>query len=341
MRQITFANTHLLWLLIIIPIFFLLFTIIRYQRIKQLAKLGKSNIVRQLSLETVRYKPWLKFIILMSALSLIIVAIARPQFVSQTKVNANENVEIFFALDISNSMLAQMPNNTITRIDYAKSLITKSLEKLTTHKVGLIGFAGQAVMLVPITRDYAAFSLIIRSLNPSYLTAQGTNIADAINLAINSFSESENSQKYIILISDGEDHEGSIEDACQQALNKGIKVFTLGIGSTRGEPIYIDNAPMKDKDGNVVITKLNETVLLKIAKTTNANYYNLSNNTRAIETVLNEIKSNEKDGKTKVAKMDDKFHYFIFPAILLLFFEIFILNRQNRWLANLKIFQKK
>ena len=209
------------------------------------------------------------------------------------------------------------------------------------RSVGLIGFAGQAVMLIPITKDYNAFKLIIRSLNPTYLSAQGTNIADAINLALNSFSTSENSQKYIILISDGEDHQGNIEQACEDAIKKGIKIYTLGIGTTRGEPIYIDNVPFKDKDDNVVITKLNETILLKIAKSTNADYHNLSTNTRAIETIMNQIQNNEKDGKTKVAKMDDKFHYFLFPALILLFFEILILNRQNRWLASLKIFQKK
>lgn len=341
MKQLTFANPQLLWLLIIVPILLLAFTTLRIYRNKQLAKLGKQEIVRKLSLETVRYKPWLKFLLLMISLVLIIISLARPQFVSQTKINANENIEIFFALDISNSMLAQLPNNTITRIDFAKSLISKSIDKFTIHKLGLIGFAGQAVMLIPITKDYNAFKLIIRSLNPTYLTAQGTNIADAINLALNSFSESENSQKYIILISDGEDHQGNIEQATQEALNKGIKIYTLGIGSTRGEPIYIDNVPFKDKDGNVVITKLNEAILLKIAKTTNANYYNLSTNTRAIETIINQIQSNQKDGKTKIAKMDDKFHYFLLPALFLLFFEIFILNRQNRWLASLKIFQKK
>jgi Ca-activated chloride channel family protein len=292
-------------------------------------------------LEAVKYKPWLKFTILMLSLGLIIVALARPQFASETKANANENVEIFFALDISNSMLAESQNSSISRLDYAKSVILRSIDKLDAHKIGLVGFAGQAVMLIPITHDYSAFKLLIQSVNPSYLSDQGTDIADALNLSINSFSQNENSQKYIVLISDGEDHEGNIEQACDDAKKAGIKIFTIGIGSTRGEPIYLDGQLMKDKDGNVVISKLNETILLKIAKSTNADYYNLSTNSKAIDQVLSSIKNNTKDGKTKVSKMEDKFHYFLLPALILLLLESLILNRQNRWLAKLKIFSKQ
>lgn len=338
MNSFNFGEAKFLWFLILVPVFLILFAFLQYKKKKNLLKLGNLEVVRSLSIETVRYKPWLKFLLLILSMTLIIIALSKPQFSTKVKEEQAENVEIFFILDISNSMNAQLPQSQLSRLDYSKAMIIKSLEK-TNFKVGLIIFAGQAAMQIPITKDYDAFRLIINSLQSKFITDQGTNIGDAINMALNSFSPVENVKKYIILISDGEDHEGNVEVAIENSKQTGVSVYTLGLGSSRGEPVILDGTPLRDKDGNIVISKLNEALLYQIAVKTGGKYYNLQTNSRAIETIFKEINSKDVK-KQRVVKYENKAHYFLFIALILLVIEIFILPRQNRWIASLKIFEK-
>ncbi len=336
-----FDNVHLFWLLLLIPVFFGLFGFVRYNRRKQLSKLGNTDIVNKLMLETSNFKPWLKFSILMLAMALLIIALARPEFATETKVNANDNSEIIIALDISNSMLADADNMSFSRLKLAKNAISNMIDNLKNEKIGLVVFAGQAVMQIPITRDYGAFKLILNSLEPDYISAQGTDISDAIDLATSSFSPGKDFHKSIIIISDGEDHEGNIEPAIQRAKKDGITIYTIGIGSTRGNPININGKPMTDKNGQIIISKLNEEILRKISKETNGIYINFSGNPRALKDVYEKMTKSDTKGTTKVVKYDEKYHYFVFPALILLIIEFFILNRRNKWIAKINIFEKK
>ncbi|MBN2662366.1 MAG: VWA domain-containing protein [Bacteroidales bacterium] len=340
MEDIIFQNTEIFWLLFAIPLFFGIFIFLRFKRKQQLQKLGNIKVVSVLVQGTSIFRPWFKFSLIMLSVSLLIVALARPQFATETKVKANENNEIIIALDISNSMLAKAQNSTLTRLDYAQKAINDLIANLENEKIGMVVFAGQAIMQVPITHDYSAFKLILNSIDPSYISAQGTDLTDAINLSVNAFSPIENNQKTIIIISDGEDHEGNIEPAIEKAKQNGIKIYTVGIGSTRGEPIYLNGSILKDQNGEVVMSKLNEDILRQIANQTGGDFINFTSNSQALKDVYYAINQTDASGKTKVAKFDDKYHYFVFPALLLLIFDFFILIRKNKWISKIDIFNK-
>lgn len=340
MEDIIFKNTELFWLLLLIPMFLGIFTFLRFKRKKQLKKLGNAKVVSVLIHGNSNFRPWFKFVILMLSVSLLIVALARPQFATETKVKANENNEIIIALDISNSMLAKAQNSTLTRLDYAQKAINDLISNLENEKIGMVVFAGQAIMQVPITHDYSAFKLILNSIDPSYISAQGTDLTDAINLSVNAFSPIENNQKTIIIISDGEDHEGNVAPAIEKAKQNGIKIYTVGIGSSRGEPIYLNGSILKDQNGEVVMSKLNEDILRQIANETDGSYINFTVNSQALKDIYSAVNQTDASGKTKVAKFDDKYHYFVFPALLLLIFDFFILIRKNKWLTKIDIFNK-
>lgn len=338
MQEMIFENPKLFWLLLIIPVFFTWFALMRNNRKKQLTKLGDSTVLKQLMLETSNRRPWFKFSLLMTALALMIIALARPQFATETKVNTNDNSEIIIALDISNSMLANSQLNSFSRLTLAKNAISNMIDNLVNERIGLVVFAGQAVMQIPITNDYSAFKLILKSLQPGYISAQGTAISDAIELSISSFSPEKEFKKSIIIISDGEDHEGDISRAINEAKQNSIPIYTVGIGSKRGDPINIDGQPLTDNKGQIVISKLNEDLLRKIAKGTDGQYVNFAGNAKILNKIYENMKSTDGTGKTKVAKYDEKYHYFIFPALILILLEFFILVRKNRWLAKIKIF---
>lgn len=341
MQNFDFQNKSALWLLIIILLLIVWFVFIRYQRRKNIKKIGDREVVNKLQLENSNFRPWLKFMILITALALLIIGLANPQFATETKVSSAENGEIIIALDISNSMLSTDNNFRLSRLDLAKNGISKLIDILKQEKLGLITFAGQAVMQIPITRDYSTFYLMLNSIDPSYISSQGTAIADAINLACEAFTPDKQTSKTIILISDGEDHEGDIDQAIENAKAKGIKVFTVGIGTSAGAPIIINGKPLKDSKGNIVISKLNETILKKIAKDTHGEYLNLSSNIDALKIIYDKLKNTDKQGKVKIAKYEAKFDYFVFPALLLIILEFFILTRENRWVSKINIFDKR
>jgi Ca-activated chloride channel homolog len=338
--DITFGNIELLWILLAIPVMFGLFAVVRLYRRKQIAKLGKAEITKTLILENSNFRPWAKFSFLMLALSLLLFALSRPQFVTETKVDASEGNEIIIALDISNSMLASADNLSFSRLEMAKNAIFKFIDNLNNEKLGLVVFAGQAVMQIPITQDYSAFEVILKSISPSYISAQGTSIGDAIDLATSSFTPDDNHQKILILISDGEDHEGNIDEFIKKASQNNVKIYTVGIGSTRGNPVYIDGEILKDKKGEIVMSKLNETILRQIAKDTEGEYLNFDNKAQNLKKIYDKMGKTDSDGKTSIAKYDEKYYYFVFPAFLLLLFEFFILMRKNKWLQRLNIFKK-
>ncbi|MEA3450352.1 MAG: VWA domain-containing protein [Bacteroidota bacterium] len=340
MEEMIFENIRIFWLLLIIPISFGLFVLLRFSRKKQLAKLGSSEVLKKMMIETSNARPWLKFSLLMLVFVFLIIALARPQFATETKIDANENVEIIIAIDISNSMLAASKNVNVSRLTLAKTAIDEMINVLENERVGLIVFAGQAVVQIPLTRDYSAFRLILNSLEPGFISAQGTAIGDAIELSLNSFSQEEGFNKSIIIISDGEDHEGNIDRIIDLAKKDAVQIFTLGIGSKRGSSIIIDGKPLTDKNGKIIVSKLNEDILRKISKETDGKYSNFLGNTKVLKDVYKNMNKSDKNGKSKVAKYDEKYHYFVIIALFFLLVEFFILTRKNRWIAKIRIFEK-
>ena len=337
-----FANPNYLYLLIVIPCLIALFFYRNYCRRQDLKKYGDLSLLEHLMPTVSRTRPSLKFWLLLSALALIIVLLARPQFGSKMETVKRSGVETMIALDISNSMLAQ--DVTPSRLEKAKKLISRLVDTFDNDKVGMIVFAGEAFTQLPITTDYVSAKMFLSSISPSLITTQGTDIGGAITLATRSFTPQEEVGRAIIIITDGENHEGGALEAAQEAAKKGMKVFVLGIGSPDGSPIPSEtneNQYRKDAQGNVVITKLNEPMCQQIAQAGNGMYIRVDNTNSAERLLNDEIgKLAKKDVESQVfTEFDEQFQPLAWIIIILLVLEMLILERKNPLFKNVRLFK--
>ena len=260
-----FADPNFLYLLIILPFVVALYLYSNYRRRQNIRKYGDPTLLKQLMPTISKYRPDIKFWLIFAALTLVILMLARPQFGSKMETVKRSGVEAVIALDISNSMLAE--DVTPSRLDKAKKLISRLVDTFNNDKVGLIVFAGDAFTQLPITSDYVSAKMFLETINPSLITTQGTDIGAAIRLAMKSFTPQEGVGRAIIVITDGENHEGGAVEAAKEAAEKGMQVFVLGIGSPDGSPIPSErgsNDYRRDKDGNVIVTRLNEQMCQEI-----------------------------------------------------------------------------
>ncbi len=345
MEMFRFGNIEYLWGLLIIPLLAIIFIWSRVARRKALKQFGKKEIVKQLMPYSSKGRPVFKFIVLMLALAFIITGIARPQFGSKLKKVKREGIELIIALDVSNSMMAEdiEPN----RLERAKRAISRLVDRLTDDKIGLIVFAGDAYTQLPITSDYNSAKLFLNSVSTQIVPKQGTAIGAAINLASSSFTPNGQSNKAIVIITDGENHEDDAISAANDAVDKGIIVHTIGMGLPQGSPIpVIRNGQkdyMKDRDGKVVVTKLNEQMLEQIASAGNGIYVRANNAQVGLNALFDEINKMEKqEMESRVySEYNDQFQYFFAVALFLILFEFIILERKNKYLKNIHLFSTK
>ena len=343
MEMFRFGNSEYLWGLLIIPLLVLFFIWSRIARKNALKRFGNPEILSQLMPYASGSRPNLKFIILMLALAFFIVGIARPQFGSKLKKVNREGVELIIALDVSNSMMAEdiQPN----RLERAKRAISRLVDRLRDDKIGLIVFAGDAYTQLPITTDYNSAKLFLNSINTQIVPKQGTTIGSAIDLASKSFTPSGNANRAIIVITDGENHEDDPVASAKNASDDGIIVHTIGMGLPQGSPIPVlrngQKEYLKDRDDNVVITKLDEQTLEKVASAGNGIYIRANNAQIGLDTLFDEINSMQKEEmESRVySEYDDQFQYLFAIGILLLLIEFVILERKNRYLKNIKLFR--
>ncbi len=343
MDMFRFGNSEYLWGLLIIPLLTLFFVWSRLARKKALKRYGNPEILKQLMPYVSAGRPNFKFILLMLALAFFVVGMARPQFGSKLKKVKREGVELIIALDVSNSMMAEdiQPN----RLERAKRAISRLLDRLKDDKIGLIVFAGDAYTQLPITTDYNSAKLFLNSINTQIVPKQGTAIGSAIDLAMKSFSPSGEANKAIIVITDGENHEDDPVAAAQRANEKDIVVHTIGMGLPQGSPIpIIKNGQkdyLKDRDGNVVITKLDEQTLEKVASAGKGIYIRANNTQIGLNALFDEINKMQKEElESRVySEYDDQFQYLFAAGIFLLLLEFVILERKNRYLKNIKLFR--
>ncbi|HKK58124.1 MAG TPA: VWA domain-containing protein [Salinivirga sp.] len=331
---------HLLW---IIPVLVLLFWIMRRKGRKQLERFASSKMIARMAPMRSRSKPWWKYILLMLALAAIILAIARPRFGTRMKEVQREGKELVVALDVSRSMLAT--DIQPSRLERAKRAIVKLLDRLDYDRISLIVFAGEAYTQLPLTTDYPAAKMFISSVETEMIPQQGTAIGAAIGHGINSFSPGEEKNKALIIITDGENHEGNAIEMAKEAAAKDIKIYTIGMGLPEGGPIPVrgrSNEFHKDRNGNVVITKLNEGMLQQIAAAGEGSYIRANNIRSGLNSLFDEIDQLERAKmKSKVyAEYDEQFQFAAWIALFFLLLEFFILERKNKYLANVKIFQK-
>lgn len=337
-----FASPEYFYLLIIIPIIWAVYIYTNYKRKKNLQAYGEMDLLKNLMPEVSNYRPGIKFWLSLVALALIVVVLARPQFGSKKETVKRQGIEVVIALDISNSMMAQdiAPN----RLEKAKKIISRLIDKFENDKVGLIVFAGDAFVQLPITNDFISAKMFLETITPALISRQGTDIGGAISLAMKSFTPKEGIGKAIIVITDGENHEGGAEEAARFAAEKGMNVYLLGVGSLDGAPIPVEGTKdyRRDKEGNVVVTKLNEGMAQTIAQAGNGAYIRVDNTNNAQKLLESEVNKLAKaDVETEVyTEFNEQFEFVAWIAFLLLVVESLILTGKSRWTKDFKLFDK-
>ncbi len=342
-----FEHPEYLYGLLVIPILVAIFIIIRIINKREFSKFADSKFFNLLIPLASRSRSNIKFIIFLLVIVLGIFAAANLQSGSKMEDVKREGIDLFFCIDISNSMNAE--DITPNRLERSKQAIYNIINKLNGDRIGIIVFAGNAYVQLPITTDYAAAKMFLSTVNTNLIPTQGTEIGAAINLAAKSFGQNDHG-KAIVIISDGEDHEnGNAIKAVQEATKLGIKVYTIGMGLEDGAPIPIYNqygkrtGYKKDRDGNVVITKLNDNMLRQIAELGDGIYRRASNSNVGLDEIFEEINKSEKSEiESKVfSDYEDQFQWFIGAAIILLILEILLSSGKKEWETKFNFFEPK
>ena len=336
-----FENPIYLWLLLIIPILIILKIMMWYVQRKKLSRIGNPTLLKELMPDVSRFRPWVKFLLLITALSSLILALARPQFGSKISHEKRNGIEAIIALDISNSMLAQ--DVQPSRLDKSKLMIENLINSFINDKIGLVVFAGEAYVQLPITSDYVSAKMFLSDITPSLISAQGTDIARAIRVSLSSFTQQKGVGKAIILITDGEDNEGGALEAVKEAKEKGVNVFILGVGDSKGAPIPLGNGEyLKDNHGQTVMTALNENMCKEIAQTGSGTYIHIDNTSLAQEQLNNELSKLQKgDSDTVVySEYNEQFQIVALLSFILLLIEVCLLERKNPLFKRFNLFKR-
>ena len=338
-----FEEPTYLYLLLLLPFLAAFYLYSNYRRRKAIRKFGDPVLMAQLLPDVSKYRPDVKFWLVFAAIGLFAVLLARPQFGSKLETVKRQGVEVMIALDISNSMLAQ--DVQPSRLEKAKRLVAQLVDKMENDKVGMIVFAGDAFTQLPITSDYISAKMFLESINPSLISKQGTAIGAAINLATRSFTPQEGVGSAVIVITDGENHEGGAVEAAKAAAEKGIQVSVLGVGMPDGAPIPVEgtNDFRRDRDGNVVVTRLNEQMCQEIAQAGDGIYVRVDNSNAAQKVIAQEINKMAKaDVETQVyTEFNEQFQAVAWIILLLLLAEMLILERKNPLFRNIHLFKKE
>jgi len=343
MQLFRFANPDFLYLLLLLPVLVVLWILNEVRRKKALRRLGESALVGKLLPELSSARPWIKFVLQFVAITSAILIIARPQFGSRLEEVKKQGVEVIIALDVSNSMLAQdIQPDRLTR---AKQALTRLIDNLENDKIGLIVFAGDAYTQIPITTDYISAKMFLSAINPDMVPKQGTAIGAAIDLGMRSFSPGEGKSKAMIVITDGENHEDDPLVKASEASAAGIVIHTIGIGSPEGVPVPVVSGGrrdyLKDRDGNTVITKLDEEILKRIAMSAEGSYVRASSSNIGLDEIYSEIKKmkTQEMESTMYTEYNDQFQVFAAIVLIFLLLDFVVMERKNRKLANIKLFK--
>lgn len=334
-----FAEPTYLYLLFAIPLLVVIFIYYRKAQKRRLARFGDLPVISGLIPEASPRRVRNKFILILLASTLIIVALAQPQIGAKLREVKRSGVEIMLTVDVSRSMLAEdfAPN----RLERTKNAVTQLIEKLDKDRVGMIVFAGNPYIQLPVTSDYVSARSFVRELSTEMVPVQGTSISKAIELATRSFSDQSERSRAIILITDGESHDDDPLTAAQAAKDAGIVIYTVGIGTPEGAPISIDGQMIKDENDQVVVSKLDEQTLQQIAVLTGGAYVRADTRSVGLDKILSEIQQMQKRefNSLMFEEYSDQFHYLVALAMLLLIAESLMIDRKNRIFAKISIFK--
>lgn len=332
--------------LAIIPAIVVVFLLVLWWKKRIQKQFADHKLIQKLSPEKSTFKSFLKITVICLALAFLIISLTNPKMGTKLETVKREGVDIVFALDVSKSMVAEdiAPN----RLEKAKQIITKIVENLGSDRVGIIIYAGNSYPLLPITTDYAAAKMFLQNANTDMVSSQGTAINDAIERALTYYDDNEQTNRFLVIVSDGEDHEENTLELAKQAAEKGIKIYTVGIGTAKGGPIPLkDNGRVmgykKDSKGMVVVTQMNEQILRDIANAGNGKYIN-GNKTQetitSIKEVLEKAEKNEFETK-QFSDYEDQFQWFIGIGLLLLIVDVTLLEKKTKWIQKLNLFNEK
>lgn len=336
-----FANSEYLYLLLLIPVLAIIYALVARRRRHLLAKFGNLELLKDLMPDFSRGRLRLKFVLYLLAFACVVLAAARPQFGSKLREEKSKGVEMMLVVDVSNSMLAEdfEPN----RLERTKYAIGKLFEGLHQERVGLVAFAGEPKVQLPITSDYRMAQAFAKRLSPSLVGEQGTAVGKALQLATLSFSSQSEQSRVIVLITDGENHEDDAVEAARVAKEQGIRIYTIGIGTPEGAPIKIDGEFVKDEDGQMVVSKLGEQMLEQIASITDGAYVRATKQSIGLEEIVKSINEMEKSELSTVRyeEYNEQYQYLLAVALSLLLLESLILSRRNHRLRKFNIFREE
>ena len=340
--MLRFAHPFALYLMLALPVFIVFFAMMVSRRKKALKSLGEWNLVQRLMPEYSSTRSTTKFVLMMSAWFFLVLALAGPQIGSKLEKIKRKGIDVVFALDVSNSMMAQ--DITPSRLERSKQAISRLLDKMDNDRVGLVIFAGKAYIQMPVTSDYAAAKLFLSGINPGMIPTQGTAIGQAIEKSASCFAEGKQS-KAIIVITDGENFEDDAVEAAKAAASQGIKVYTVGMGSPDGAPIPMYNGTIQigyktDQSGQTIITKLDDRLLNDVALAGNGMYVRASNSQSGVKEVfdkLNSLEKTEYDSRF-FSDYEDRYQLLLIVALVILLAELFLVERKSRLSGKIKLF---
>ena len=328
--MINFANAQYLLLLLLIPVFFVVQSVVLMFRRRRVRKFGDETLVSQMMPSYAKAKVWVRLSFFSIGFLFFVIGLSRPQIGAKLKEHETKGAEIMIVLDVSNSMLAEdySPN----RLERAKLAISRLVDKLRDDRIGLIVFAGNSFVQLPVTTDYVSAKMFLGSITTESVPVQGTAIGEAINTAVRSFSAQSEKSRAIIIITDGENHEDDPVAAAKQAAEMGIRVFTIGVGSPEGKPIPMDGELLKDKEGNIVVTRLDEKVLQEVAAAGNGVYVRAGNSEFGLNPIIDDIRKMEDEKYSSVVfeEYDEQFMYFLGIALLFFVIEMLIGDRRSK-----------
>ena len=328
--MLNFAQAQYLLLLFLIPLFFVIQAVVLKMRRRKIRKFGDEKLVSQLMPSYSKGKVWVRLVLFSIGFFFFVIGLSRPQIGAKLKEHETKGAEIMIVLDVSNSMLAEdySPN----RLERAKLAISRLVDKLREDRIGLIVFAGNSFVQLPITTDYVSAKMFLNSISTDSVPVQGTAIGDAINTAMRSFSAQSEKSRAIIVITDGENHEDDPVAAAKQAAELGVRVFTIGVGSPEGKPIPMDGELLKDKDGEIVVTRLDEKVLQDVAQAGNGVYVRAGNSEFGLNPIIDNIKRMEDERYSSIVfeEFDEQFMYFLGIALFFFVLEMLVGDRRSK-----------
>lgn len=335
-----FANPDMLWLLALVPAMALALVVAARLRRRSLARFGNPELLKELMPDVSAGRVRLKSLLFIAAFALVVLAAARPQFGSKLREEKAEGIEMMLVVDVSNSMLAE--DFSPSRLDRTRYSIDKLFSSLTQDRVGMVVFAGEAKVQLPITSDYRMAKSFARKLSPSLVSVQGTDLGQAMSLAALSFSNAPDKSRAMILITDGEAHDSDAVEAARRAAEQGIRIFAIGIGTPEGAPIKIGGEFIRDEKGDMVVSRLNEEMLQEIASIGDGGYIRATNQAFGLDEIVEKINDMERGevASLRFEEYNEQFPWLIAAALVLLLLESLLLDRRNPRLRRFNIFRE-